>query len=78
MQATLNDFSQLQGLFNTMSFREAQTKKRAEAERIEREIAELEAQVKPVYTEELMDHPVQHLVSAGGAKKQSPVTAVYR
>jgi hypothetical protein len=77
MQA-LTDFSQLQGLFNSMSFREAQTKKQAEAERIKKEIAELEAQVKPVYTEELMDHPVQHLVSAGGAKKQSPVTGILK
>ena len=53
MQSTLNDFSQLQELFTQMSFREIQTKKQAEAERIKREIAELEAQSKPVAIYEL-------------------------
>lgn len=53
MQATLNDFSQLRGLYNQLNFREIQTRKQAEAERIKREIAELEAQSKPVKTYEL-------------------------
>jgi hypothetical protein len=54
MQSTLNDFSQLQELFTQMSFREVQTKKQAEAERIKREIAELETQSKPIETYELI------------------------
>jgi len=73
----LNDLSQLQTLFTQLDHQEVQTKKRAEAERIDREIKALEAQAGPVKTEELMDHKIERLVTVGGGShKQSPVTAV--
>jgi len=50
----LTDLSQLKDLHNILYFREVQTKKQAEAERIKREIAELETQSKPIETYELI------------------------
>lgn len=64
----LTDLSQLQNLYTNLHHREVQTKKQAEANRIAREIAELESQIKPVPTYELTCPDVPTDITRRGGK----------
>ncbi len=63
----LNNLSQLKGLFTQLDFKETQTRKQAEAERIKREIMVLESQPNRINPIELSKAPVPtNLIRQGG------------